>query len=132
MMRNIRKVLFLTATLLLPVSVFADYPLKDKSEIVGVWVVESTAPKLKGKRRPSTQEMEFKADGSYVSSAIDVRTGSSSRFSATSSYNVENGIIKVEKPGRPGKFDRYKVYEKKDNTMILKGGTEGFYFLQKK
>ena len=130
-MQNLKSFLLLT-TILFPFSAFAEYTLKDKSEIVGVWIVESTAPKLDGNRRPATQEMEFREDGSYLSSAVDFRTGSYSGFTATSTYQVENGIIKVEKPGRPGKYDRFKVYEKEDSKMILKGGTEGFYFLRKK
>lgn len=131
MMQNLKAVLLLAVTLS-PMSTFAEYALKDNSEIVGTWIVESTAPKLEEKKRPSTQEMEFKADGSYISSAVDFRTGSSSRFSAISTYEVKNGNLKIGKPGRPGKYDRFKVYEKQHNYMILKGGTEGFYFLKKK
>ncbi len=127
-----QKKVLLLFVLLFPLSVFAEYLIKDKSEIVGVWIVEGTAPKLDAAKRPSTQEIEFKADGTYISSAVDVRTGSSSRFKAVSTYQIEKGMLKVGKPGRPGKFDRFKIYEKEDGHMILQGGTEGYYFLRKK
>jgi hypothetical protein len=106
---------------------YAEIKINDNSEIVGVWAVEETAPALDKPKRKAHEIWTFKSDGTFKNSAKDPRNN----IETTSKYLIENGIIKIEKPGRPGKYFRYQVYEKDVASMILKGGMEGFYFLVK-
>ena len=48
-----------------------------------------------------------------------------------SKFKIEDGLLKIANPGRPGRFFSYQVYEKDASSMILKGGLEGYYFLEK-
>jgi hypothetical protein len=103
--------------------------ISSKSDIVGSWSVTGTAPAIDEPKRNSTEKWEFKEDGSYTLTSIEHRVNG--KVESHSKYEVDNNTIKIERPGRPGKFVIYKVYEKKGPEMILKGGLEGFYFLRK-
>ena len=46
-------------------------------------------------------------------------------------YQIVNGKIVTDDPGRPGKTIDYAVYKKEGDELILKGGIEGFYFFKK-
>ena len=104
--------------------------IKDKSEIQGIWVIKATAPSLQRKKKPADQTWEFKGDGKVT--IISRPHWANSVIKQTTTYTIENNLIKIARPGRPGKFDRYQVYEKQGNNMVLKGGMEGFYFMVKK
>ena len=103
--------------------------LKDNSEIVGAWRLESVAPALNKPKIEENRTWEFKADGTVVTSGFNRHFGKEDRFEWT--YKVVNGKIVTDDPGRPGKTIDYAVYEKTADRMILKGGIEGFYFFKK-
>lgn len=111
-------------------SVTAESKISSKSDIVGSWAVVETAPALNEGRRASSEKWEFKEDGTFTLTAIEHRVNG--KVESHSKYEVDNkGLIKIERPGRPGKFYIYEVYQKEDSEMVLKGGLEGFYFLRK-
>lgn len=108
----------------------AEISLKDKSEIVGSWLLESVSSAIDKYKTPENRTWEFKADGTLVSSGYNRVIKVDDRMTFT--YRVENGKIVLIDPGRPNKPQTYEVYEKTDKNMILKGGSEGFYFFKKK
>lgn len=108
----------------------AEVPLKDNSEIVGTWVLESVAPALGKPKIPENRTWEFRADGTLVTSGFNRHFGKED--TQQFKYQIANGKIQADNPGRPGKTLDYAVYEKKDDTMILQGGLEGFYFFKRK
>ena len=110
-------------------NVFAQVDIQDKSEIVGLWKVVATTPSLTKKKKITHEKWEFFADGTYKLSAPDHRA--KGEVQTKSTYLIENGKIKVAVPGRPGKFSTYSIYEKNPSGLVLKGGLEGFYFLEK-
>lgn len=111
-------------------SAWADVVLKDKSEIVGKWVLESVAPGIDKPKVEENRTWEFRADGVLVSSGYNrhLKQDDTKEFK----YQVVDGKIKAEDPGRPGKPLDYVVHEMTGNTLVLKGGIEGAYFLKKK
>lgn len=111
-------------------SAWAEVPLKDNSEIVGTWMLESVAPGLSKQKIPENRIWEFRADGTLVTSGFNRHFGRDDTQSFK--YQVADGKIKSDNPGRPGKTLDYVVYEKSGDTMILQGGLEGFYFFKKK
>ncbi len=117
-------VLFMTGS-----TVCAEVVLKDKSEIVGTWLLESVAPALDRPRIEENRIWEFRLDGKIVTSGYNRHFHSTD--SQESNYHIENGKIATDWPGRPGKTIDYTVYEKTNDTLILQGGLEGFYFFRK-
>lgn len=109
---------------------WAEIYLKDKSEILGSWLLESVAPGLEKPKIAENRTWEFRADGTIITSGFNRHFGRED--TQTVKYDVADGKIKAENPGRPGKTLDYVVYEKTGDTMILKGGLEGFYFFKKK
>lgn len=107
----------------------AEYSLKDNSEIVGSWTLESVSSAIDKYRTPENRTWEFKADGALISSGYNRVIKVNDRMSF--SYKVENGKIILLDPGRPNKPQTYEVYDKTDKSMILKGGSEGFYFFKR-
>ncbi len=114
----------------LSASAWAEVPLKDNTEILGQWVLESVAPSLSKPKIQENRTWEFRADGVVVTSGFNRHFGrdDTQQFK----YSVVDGKIKAEDPGRPGKTLDYTVYEKSGDSLILKGGIEGFYFFKKK
>jgi hypothetical protein len=111
-------------------SVVAAGKITGKSDIVGSWDVQATAPAIDEPKRASTEQWEFKEDGGFTLTSVEHRVNG--RVESQSKYEVDNGTIKIERPGRPGKYYIYQVYDKSAMEMVLKGGLEGFYFLRKK
>ncbi len=130
MKQNRLKIGVVLVFLLAAGNVLAAVEIKDKSEIVGTWVVEATAPSLKREKKPADQTWEFRADGTVT--IVSRPRWANSDIKQTTTYTIENNMIKIARPGRPGKFDRYKIHEKQGNEMVLKGGMEGYYFMVKK
>jgi len=108
----------------------AEVVIKDNSEILGQWLLESVAPGLEKPKIPENRTWDFRADGTIVTSGFNRHFGGED--TQQFKYEVVNGKIQAEFPGRPGKTLDYKVYEKSGDTMILQGGLEGFYFFKKK
>jgi len=102
------------------------------NDIVGTWIVYATAPALEMGRKQTQEIWEFTPDGTYRLTATDSRIDATFAMSTESKYLIEQNTIKIEKPGRPGKYYLYKVHEQKGNEMVLQGGLEGFYFMRKK
>jgi hypothetical protein len=111
-------------------SASAEVPLKDRSEIQGQWLLEAVAPGLQKAKIPENRTWDFRADGTLVTSGFNRHFGGED--TQQFKYDVVDGIIKADNPGRPGKTLDYKVYEKSGDSMILQGGLEGFYFFKKK
>lgn len=111
-------------------SAWAEVPLKDNSEIIGKWVLESVAAGINKPKIEENRIWEFRADGVLVTSGYNrhLKRDDTQQFK----YTVESGKVKVEDAGRPGKTQDYAVYEKTGDVMILKGGIEGAYFFKKK
>ena len=110
--------------------VWADVPLKDNTEIVGKWMLESVSAGINKPKIEEKRTWEFRADGVIVTSGYNrhLKQDDSREFK----YAITDGKIKAEDPGRPGKTVDYAVYEKSGDSLILKGGIEGFYFFKKK
>lgn len=110
-------------------AVWADVALKDNSEILGKWTLVSVAPGLEKTKIEENRTWEFRSDGTVVTSGYNriIKSDSTQQFK----YSVTDGKIKAEDPGRPGKTMEYVVHEKVGDSMILKGGMEGFYFFKK-
>ncbi len=118
--------LFITAFL---ASAQAEIVLTDASELIGSWKLNHTSPKLDGKKRPSSQEWEFRSDGTLVSTASDKRTKGT--FTVSVPFEITDGKIVTGVAGRPGKKVSYTLIKKRDHEMILKGGADGFLFFTK-
>jgi hypothetical protein len=104
--------------------------LKDASPILGAWTLVEVAPRLTGPRIPENRTWEFKPDGTLITSGYNrhFKTEDRQEFH----YEVKDGMIVTDVPGRPDKKLTYRVYDLKDATLILQGGVEGFYFFQRK
>jgi hypothetical protein len=109
---------------------WAEVALKDNKEILGSWLLVSVAPGFEKPKIEENRTWDFRADGVVVTSGYNrhFKTDDTREFK----YIVADGKIKLEEPGRPGKTSDYAVYEKNADSMILKGGMEGFYFFKKK
>jgi len=119
----------LLASTLLTTAANADIALKDMSEIVGSWKLESVAAALDKPQVPENRTWEFRPDGIIVTSGYNRHFKTDDRHEW--SYKIVNGKIVADDPGRPGRTIDYSVYKKEGNELILKGGLEGFYFLKK-
>lgn len=109
---------------------WAEVQLKDSSEIQGQWVLESVAPGLEKPKIAENRIWDFRADGTVVTSGFNRHFGGED--TQQFKYEIVDGKIKAENPGRPGKSLDYKVFEKSGDRMTLQGGLEGFYFFRKK
>lgn len=111
------------------VSSMAEIPLKDASEIVGTWRLESVAPALDKPKIEENRTWEFRGDGVIVTSGYNRHFKMNDRHEWT--YRVAQGKLVIDDPGRLGKTIDYAVFQKDANAMTLKGGIEGFYFFKK-
>lgn len=108
---------------------WADVPLKDGSEIVGSWKLESVAAGLTKPRIEENRTWEIRSDGVIVTSGFNRHFKTEDRHEWN--YKIVDGKISADDPGRPGKTIDYSVYKLEGNELILKGGIEGFYFFKK-
>jgi len=110
--------------------IWADVALQDNKELVGRWLLESVAPGLNKPKIEENRTWEFRADGVVVTSGFNrhLKQDDSREFK----YEIVGGKIQAGDPGRPGKTVEYSVYEKTGDSLVLKGGIEGFYFFKKK
>ncbi len=104
--------------------------LQDAKPIIGQWILVEVAPRATGQRIPENRTWEFRPDGTLVTSGYNrhFKRNDTQSFK----YEIKNGMIVTDLPGRPGKQLRYQVYDMSDNTMVLQGGLEGFYFFKRK
>jgi hypothetical protein len=124
-----RKALLLVAAFF-PLLAVAEVQLKDASEVVGTWTLESVAPSLTKAKIPENRTWVFGSNGVIVTSGFNrhFNREDTQQFN----YSVVNGRISADIPGRPGKKEDFVVYEKNAESMTLQGGSEGFYFFKKK
>ncbi len=116
--------------LLFATSVSAEVLLKDNSELIGKWVLESESLKIDGEKKFVTSEWEFRADGTLQSTATD-SLGRTKEMVVVVKYTVEDGLLKKQlSPGRE-KYESCSVVEKAGNHMVLKC-TNLFLFFNKK
>ena len=108
----------------------ADIALQNANEIAGTWVLESVAAGIDKARIDENRTWEFRTDGKIITSGYNRHFKTQDRHEWT--YNILNGKIITDDPGRPGKTIDYSVYKKEGNELILKGGLEGYYFFHKK
>lgn len=119
----------LLLTLVTFLNVRAEVTLSSASEILGTWKLEHSSPRIDGAERPGNAIWEFRNDGTLVTTAIDNRA-TGGEFSITVNYEVKDGKIVSDQPGRSKKIT-YSVVEKKRNSMILHGGMDAFLFFTK-
>lgn len=103
--------------------------LKDSRPILGKWVLEAVAPSLKGAKIPEKREWAFRPDGILVTQGWNRHFRRHDRQEFP--YRIEGGKIITQIPGRKSELV-YEVYKLDENSMILKGGMEGYYFLKRK
>jgi hypothetical protein len=107
----------------------AEIALKEFGDIAGTWKLESVAAGLDKPQIPENRNWEFRTDGKIITSGYNRHFKTEDRHEW--SYQILNGKIVADDPGRPGKTIDYAVYKKEGNELILKGGLEGFYFFKK-
>ncbi len=104
--------------------------LEDAQPILGTWTLVEVAPRATGQRIPENRTWDFRPDGTLVTSGYNrhFKRNDTQQFK----YEIKDGMIVTDLPGRPGKQLRYRVYDMTDDSMILQGGLEGFYFFKRK
>lgn len=108
---------------------WADVLLKDKSEIVGKWTLESVAAGINKPKIEEKRTWEFRADGVVVTSGYNRHLKQDDTREVK--YEIVDGKIRTDDLGRPGKSVDYAIHDKTGNTMVLRGGIEGFYFFKR-
>lgn len=103
--------------------------LEDAKPILGKWTLVEVAPRATGQRILENRTWEFRPDGTLVTSGYNRHFKRND--TQTFHYEIENGMIISDVPGRPGKKLRYRVYDMQGNSMVLQGGLEGFYFFKR-
>lgn len=130
MMTRLREFFALAVVLALSsATAHAEVALNDPSELYGLWKLESVSPGISKPKIAEDRTWEFRADGVIVTSGYNRIMKGNDRYEWK--YKLLDGKIQAEDPGRPGKPIDYVIYEKSGNTMILKGGLEGYYFFTK-
>lgn len=140
-----RKVLSLVAGLLVAATSWAvtirqatpeesEHPppiqLQDASLILGSWTLVEVAPRATGPRIPENRTWEFRPDGTLITSGYNRHFKREDRQEFH--YQIKDGMIVTDVPGRPDKQLIYQIYDLKDSTLVLQGGVEGFYFFKRK
>ncbi len=104
---------------------FAEMAIKDKSEIVGTWLLEATALRRDGEKSPEQGKWVFGEDGVLSTTSFYKFSGRSGQSGTlTEKYEIREGEIVAERSGR------FKLIEKQGQEMILKGPF-GYYFFKK-
>ncbi len=104
--------------------------LQDATPILGTWTLVEVAPRLSGPRIPENRTWAFHPDGTLVTSGYNRHFKREDRQEFH--YEVKDGMIATDVPGRPGKQLIYQVYDLQDSALVLQGGVEGFYFFKRK
>ncbi len=104
--------------------------LQDATPILGTWTLVEVAPRITGPRIPENRTWEFRPDGTLITSGYNRHFKREDRQEFH--YEIKDGMIVTEVPGRPGKQIAYQVYDLKDSDLVLQGGVEGFYFFKRK
>lgn len=128
--RSTSSFLFLLLISMISAGVYAQVPVKDRSDIVGSWKLEKTAPNRDGSNgNKETMTWDFRPDGTVIISGYNKYMGQDTRFEKHYEIEVDKGSIVKIKDHRG--IDEYKVVEKKAGEMVLEGPF-GYYFFKKK
>ncbi|ADJ28695.1 conserved hypothetical protein [Nitrosococcus watsonii C-113] len=108
-------------------AVYAEPVVKDRSDIAGSWALEKTSLKKDGKNgNKEVATWVFHTDGTVVISGYNKFLKKDTEF--TKSYEIdEDSTIHIKDNLGTNK---YRVVEKGDHEMILKG-PYGYYFFEK-
>lgn len=149
-MTNIFKIIIFLIGLCVALGVNAEQKPTDNVDITGTWKLLASRPTLEVKinenknkrledtpfkylagedKKKSSEVWVFKDNGAFEITFDDPRA--KGRATSKTTYTVEGDNLKIAILGRSGKFDRYKILSKEENTMTLKGGMEGYYFFRK-
>ncbi|ABA57680.1 hypothetical protein [Nitrosococcus oceani] len=126
--RNVFGLVFLLlGCVFISAAAYAEPVVKDRSDIAGTWALEMTAPKKDGKNsNKEVSTWDFHADGTVVISGYNKFLKKDTEF--TKSYEiVEDSVIHIKDNLGTNK---YRVVEKGNSDMILKG-PYGYYFFEK-
>ena len=104
--------------------------LQDASPILGSWTLVEVAPRASGPRIPENRTWEFRPDGTLITSGYNRHFKREDRQEFH--YQIKDGMIVTDVPGRPGKQLIDQIHDLKDSTLVLQGGVEGFYFFKRK
>ena len=103
----------------------AQVAIKDKSEVVGTWLLGGTAIRKEGERSQEQGKWVFGDDGVLTRTSFYKFSGQSGQSGTlTEKYEIKEGEIVTERSGK------FKLVEKQGNEMILKGPF-GYYFFKK-
>ncbi len=134
------KAFFIVLPLLLALSIISNVSaesINDSSELIGKWKLNATARRIDGEQRLVDQSWEFRKDGTLISTASyesgvgTVYATKIDEFSVTVKYQIKDGKIVSEVPGRHGKTLTYQLIERNGNDMILRQGAGEFMFFTK-
>lgn len=109
------------------IAVYAEGGVKDRSELVGTWVLESTALRQDGDRSEEHSKWEFTSDGRLNTTIFyeyaPTLGGEGAQIKTTDTFDVRDGTLVT---GR----DTYELLQRQGNEMVLK--SKGlFYFLKR-
>jgi hypothetical protein len=105
--------------------VLAEPVIKDKSEVIGTWLLEATAIRKGGKKTPEQGRWVFSEDGNLTTTSFYKFSGLSGQAGTlTERFEIKDGGLVGERSGI------FKLIEKQGNEMILKGPF-GYYFFKK-
>lgn len=148
-MSNLIKISTLAFSLLISSLAQAEETITDPSYFVGTWKLITAGPKLVVETKKSDVRLKetpydyllgsgnksfdetwvFGPDGKFTLTAKDHRA--SGMITSTSTYIIENNMLKIAKIGRPGKYFTYKVHKREGDELIIRGGMEGYYTFKK-
>ncbi len=105
--------------------VLAEPIIKDKSDVIGTWLLEATAIRKDGKKTPEQAKWVFSPDGTLTTTSFYKFSGLSGQAGTlTERFEIKDGELVGERSGR------FKLVEKQGDEMILKGPF-GYYFFKK-
>jgi hypothetical protein len=105
--------------------VFAEPVIKDKSEVIGTWLLEATAIRKDGEKAPEQGKWVFSEDGTLTTTSFYKFSGQSGQAGTlTERFEIKDGGLVGERSGT------FKLIEKQGNEMILRGPF-GYYFFKK-
>ena len=109
-----------------------EIPIENEAMIAGTWDEQGTARKLDGSMRSSKGVVWVIKGGKIEMQGLyDPQTDKNYNTEPVD-FKIEKGKLYMALLGRPGKFKSFTLVEKTDNSMVLKGLSEGYIFLQKK
>lgn len=136
MTAKIRVLLFLTVVFcIVPGLAFSAEAAKDGGatfsleQLQGLWNLKGTTQRQGEELTPENQTWEFQSNGMLKTVAEDRRANDT--FSISVKYKIENGMLKVQRAGSNTRWNRFQVIEVSDQSLVLKGGIEGYMYFDR-